>query len=122
MGGAQGQVDHPYHALVLHAEETSGSRRKLDLELRAYDAGAAFRLVVPPQSGMEQVRIASEATGFAFPANYACLGVRQTEFANSHEGEYAPVTARELDPDALYDLPLVCRTGRGGETVAISES
>ena len=122
VGGPQRRVDHPYRAMVVHAEEASGSRRKLDLELRAYDGGAALRLAVPPQPGMATVRIAAEATGFAFPANYACLGVHQKELANSHEGEYAPVAARDLRADGYYDLPLVCRTGRGGETVAIAES
>ena len=116
------QVTSPYHALVVHVQEAGGTRRKLDVELRAYDTGVALRLVVPPQRGMQQVRIAAETTAFAFPSNYACLGVHQTEYANSHEGEYAPVAANNLRADGFYDLPLVCRTGRGDETVAIAES
>lgn len=119
---AHGHAVRPYRSTVVHAQEAGGARRRIDLEVRAYDAGAAIRLVVPPQPGVKMVRIAAETTGFAFPADYACLAVHQAELANSHEGEYAPVAARDLRTDGYYDLPLVCRTGRGGETVAITES
>ncbi|MBB5711803.1 glycoside hydrolase family 97 protein [Sphingomonas xinjiangensis] len=120
--GTAREVDRPYAALMVHARERSGEQRLLDVELRAYDGGAAFRLVVPPQARMGLVRIGEETTAFRFPANYACLGVHQSELANSHEGEYMPVAANALKRRGYYDLPLVCRTGRGGETLAISES
>lgn len=62
------------------------------------------------------------STAFQLSSTYDCLGVRQTKYANNHEGEYRPLRPKEIAADTLLDLPLVCRTGRGGETVAISES
>lgn len=108
-----------YASLVIHTRVRS---RRLDWELRAYDDGVAFRLILPFQPGLARARIRRETTGFVFPADYRCLGVRQTRFANSHEGDYAPVRASAIGRGMLYDLPLVCRTGIGEGTLALSES
>lgn len=116
------EIVRPFAAMLVHAQEAQGARRKLDVEFRAYNAGAAFRLVVPGQAGMPTVKIGSETTAFRLPADYACLAVHQSKLSNSHEGEYAPVTVRNLRADGYYDLPLVCQTGRKRETLAITES
>ena len=112
----------PYGTLLIHAREIVGAHRRLDLELRAYDRGAAFRLTLPPQPGLDTVRIAGERTRLNFPRALDCLAVRHEKFVNSHEGDYAPVRADALRAGSLYDLPFTCMTGRGGETLAITES
>lgn len=112
----------PYRELVVAARESGGDHRRVNLRLRAYDTGAAFRLELPRQQAFDTVRIAAETTELRFPRDYACLAVRHKEYLNSHEGDYAPVRASRLQGDALYDLPLSCRTDRGDETVAIAES
>ena len=108
--------------LLVKARERGGSKRALLLRLRAYDQGAAFRLELPPEPREGNIRLAAETTALRFPRDYACLAVRHAKYLNSHEGDYAPVRASALQPDALYDLPLSCATGRGGETIAITES
>ena len=112
----------PYRELIVAAREGGGARRQVNLRLRAYDTGAAFRLELPRQPAFGSVRIAAETTELRFPRDYACLAVRHSEYLNSHEGDYAAVSVSALRRGALYDLPLSCRTGRGGETVAIAES
>lgn len=112
----------PYRELKVIARERTGAGRKLLLLLRAYDSGAAFRLILLPLGDTRATRVAAETTELRFPRDYACLAVRHTEYLNSHEGEYAPVRASRLRPDALYDLPVSCRTGKGGETIALAES
>ena len=120
--GAADRRTPAYTALIVHARETNGQHRRLDLELRAYDAGAAFRLVLRPQPRLTTVRITGETTSLTFPRDHSCLGVRHKKFFNSHEGDYAPVQASAIKPGDLYDLPLTCRTGRDGETFAVTES
>lgn len=112
----------PYRELMVAARESGGEHRQVSLRLRAYDTGAAFRLELPRQTAFDAVRIAGETTKLRFPRDYACLAVRHSEYLNSHEGNYAPVRVSKLQGGALYDLPLSCQTGRGGETVAITES
>ncbi|WP_242098401.1 glycoside hydrolase family 97 protein [Sphingomonas sp. CROZ-RG-20F-R02-07] len=110
-----------YGGLAVHVRERGGARRSFDLRLRAYDGGAAFRLVLPRRPGASY-RIAAETTELRFPRDYDCLAVAHSEYLNSHEGDYAPVRASALRAGALYDLPLSCRTGRSGEAIALAES
>ncbi|WBO21276.1 glycoside hydrolase family 97 protein [Sphingomonas abietis] len=118
--GKTSHVDDGYAQIIVHAEQQGGGHRKLDLVVRAYDTGAAFRLVLPAQPGLADVRIASEETQFNFPADYPCLGLNLGRYHNSHEGEFDPIDARHIRPHALYDLPLVCRAE--GASLALTES
>ncbi|MEP7005541.1 MAG: glycoside hydrolase family 97 catalytic domain-containing protein [Sphingomonas bacterium] len=109
-------------ASSITARERGGLRRSIRLETRACNGGAAFRLVIPPQSGLTQVRLAGESTRFVLPRNDLCLGARHTRYFNSHESDYAPTRLRSIAPGDLYDLPLTCVTGHGGEAYALTES
>ena len=120
--GKTSRVNDGYAEVVVHAQEAGGLRRRLDLVVRAYDAGAALRMVLPPQPGLQQVRITGESTRFAFTRDYACTGLNLGKYANSHEGEFDPIDARHIRPHDLYDAPLVCRTGEGATTFAVTES
>lgn len=118
--GKTSRVDDAYSEITVHAQETTGRMRKVDLVLRAYDAGAAFRMIIPPQEGLARVRVANETTRFAFPENYNCLGLNLGQYYNSHEGEFDPIQARFIRPHHLFDTPLVCRTAN--LTFALAES
>lgn len=120
--GKVSSVQDRYAEAVIHAQESGGARRRLDLILRAYDQGAAFRIVAPPQPGMEQAAVTGEETGFLFPRDYACLGLNIGQVHNSHEGEFDPVSAGMIRPHNRYDLPLVCQMGGGDGAFAITES
>lgn len=104
----------------LRARERDGQRRSVLIRLKALDGGAAFRIELPPASARREV--AAELTQLRFPRDYHCLAVSHTKLVNSHEGDYAPTRASALKPGTLYDLPLTCRTGRQGETIALAES
>lgn len=118
--GKTSQVDDAYSELTIHAQEGEGKGRRIDLVLRAYNGGAAFRLVLPQQDALDHVRVTGEATRFAFADNYDCLGLNLGQYHNSHEGEFDPVKARLIRPHHLFDTPLVCRTANA--TFAIAES
>jgi len=49
--GKTAQVDDSYSELTIHAQEAEGKARRIDLVLRAYNAGGAFRLVLPRRIG-----------------------------------------------------------------------
>jgi len=122
VNGKVASVRDGYSEATIHLEEQSGPHRKLDVNLRAYNQGAAFRAILPPQPNLSEVRIAGETTKFAFPHSYACLGLNLGRYHNSHEGEFDPIRARYIRPAALYELPLVCQTGFGASAFALTES
>ncbi len=116
------ETAQPYRELLIQARETGGDKRALLLRLRAYNSGAAFRIEQPRAAAARDTRLVGETTSLRFPRDYQCLAVSHTKYLNSHEGDYAPVSASALRPGILYDLPLSCRTGRGGEAIALTES
>jgi len=120
--GKVSAVDERYNQIVVHYAEAGGERRRLDVVVRAYDTGIALRYRVPQQPKLTSLRLVNELTQFAFPADYACTGLNLGSFGTSHEGEYDPVRASAIRPHNLYELPLVCRTGDAGPTIAIAEA
>jgi alpha-glucosidase len=75
-----------YNSLVAHYMQNGSLGRRLDIEIRAYDDGVAFRYILPRSTPLEEILIRDEATEF----NFADPG------ALSH-----------LDSKPDYDLPLV---------------
>ena len=112
------------HELLLELEDArpAKSRRKLQLVVRAYDNGVAFRYRLPPPQGPSPVSISAELTRFDFPEDYLCWGSDLGAFDTSHEGEFKPFRASEIKAGSLFDAPLVCVTGQGDVTFAIAEA
>jgi alpha-glucosidase len=75
-----------YNSLVAHYMQNGSLGRRLDVEIRAYDDGVAFRYLLPRSTPLEEILIRDEATEF----NFAPPG------ALSH-----------LDAKPDYDLPFV---------------
>jgi alpha-glucosidase len=113
--------DH-YNELTVSLEEQQSPGRKLELIFRAYDDGAAFRYLLPAQSGMKSVEIAAERSEFRFPTDLDCWALQLGSFTTSYEGEYDRITSNRISKDAIIGLPLVARTRDEAVTFAISEA
>lgn len=120
--GKVAKVAERYNEITIHFAEAAATARRLDVVVRAYDTGTALRYVVPAQPNIGALRLVNELTQVAFPADYACTGLNLGSFGTSHEGEYDPVAASAIRPHNLYELPLVCRTGTDGPTIALAEA
>jgi len=118
VGKASLVQDH-FEEVVVHLVDAQ--QRRLDLVLRAYDDGVALRTIVPVQPKTDGAVIAGEETGFYFPRNYDCWGFNPGRFGTSHEGEFDPVEARHIRDHNLYDLPLLCETGKGAFLITESD-
>lgn len=109
--------DH-FNELVVVVEPPAEVLRELRWEFRAYDDGVAFRYVVPNGAGVETLEVRNEETDFLFAADYDCHGFAVGRFDSSHEGEFDPVRASLIREHHLYDLPLLCRTGKNAFAIA----
>ncbi len=58
-----------YNALTLKLAEPSDQRRRLDLEIRVYDEGVAFRLKLYRGGQVDDRKITKELTTFSIPDN-----------------------------------------------------
>jgi alpha-glucosidase len=109
--------DH-YNQRTVHFQERGGARRKMDVVLRAYDDGVAFRTVIPVQAATAAAIVRYERTGFYFPSAYKCWGFNVGKFGSSHEGEFDPVDTTRTRDHNLFDLPFVCETGKAAFALA----
>jgi alpha-glucosidase len=110
VAGKTSAVRDHFNEAVAHFVDAQ--RRQLDLILRAYDDGVAFRMIVPVQPAADGSAVAGEETGFYFPKDYRCWGFNVGRFETSHEGEFDPVDSRRIREHNLFDLPFLCETGR----------
>ncbi len=103
--------DH-YNQLTLEfvSSGSARARRKLELTLRAYDDGIAFRYRIHPRHRREIIRIEDELTRFDFTDDCDCWGLNLGTFVSGHEGEFRLMRASAIGEKDLLDVPLVCRT------------
>lgn len=107
-----------YNQLTVHLQERGGGKRRMDVILRAYDDGVAFRSVVPVQPSTSAAIVRYERTGFYFPSAYKCWGFNVGKFGSSHEGEFDPVDTARMRDHNLFDLPFACETGKAAFAIA----
>lgn len=67
--GENAQIKDNYQALTVHTVKSDNSIYKMDIEVRAYNEGVAFRFYFPENEKGTYYRIISENTEFTLPAN-----------------------------------------------------
>lgn len=110
-----------YREMVVHFREPAGARRQLDLMVRAMDKGVAFRTVLPVQPATAAALVRVEETEFRFPQAWRCWGFNVGHTGSSHEGEFDPVDTTRVREHNLFDLPVLCQTGRSAFALAESD-
>ena len=63
--GKRRQVRDHATEIAIELVEAAAPRRRLDLVVRAYDDGAAFRYAIPRQPGLETFQLEQHGQGFA---------------------------------------------------------
>jgi alpha-glucosidase len=107
-----------HNQVTVHLQERGGQKRRMDVILRAYNDGVAFRTVIPVQPATAAAIVRYERTGFHFPAAYKCWGFNVGKFGSSHEGEFDPVDTTRTREHNLFSLPFVCETGNAAFALA----
>lgn len=118
--GSRSAVNDRYRSAEIDLVEPGTTGRRFTVIVRAYNDGVALRYRISDQPGLTQLRIVGERTAFAFPADTRCTGFNVGRFGSSHEGEFDPIDASAIRVHTLFDLPLLCATGR--TSFAITEA
>jgi alpha-glucosidase len=117
--------DH-FNELILTLQD---SGRTFAVVARAYNDGAAFRLTLPRQPGMDSFTVTRDATEFTFPGDERLWagwnnaeGAARPEggFIGSQEWRTLPSRLSTLNPAFKYGLPFLVQTPAA--YVAITES
>jgi len=105
-----------YNGAVIRFRESSGARRGLAIEVRAYNDGVAFRYLVPKGA---PVALKAEKTGFRFVGDPTC---ELSEYSGSHENSFNTLKLSQLDAAKLYDVPVLCASTSGRTHFAIAQA
>ena len=114
-------VDQLYYSVIIPLEETKSPFRKINLEVRAFDDGLAFRYELPAQKNWTEFSLTDEHTNFNLAGDPNVLALLLPNYTTSHEGEYTHSTFSKLKEDTLLDMPALF-TFPGPVYVAITEA
>lgn len=119
--GKASKIHSDCNRLLLPVQETGGLHRKLTIEVRIFNDGAAFRYVIPEWEGNKQVQITDETDAFNLTNNPRELVLFRQNYTTSHEGIYDRLPLQNIKPDTLMDMPALFEYPNG-TYVAITEA
>lgn len=91
--------------VVIPLEETAASFRKINLVVRAFNDGIAFRYEFPEQPNWKTYVMYDENTAFNVVDNPKFLGMYLPSYQTSHEATYSHVKYEEIKERNLMDMP-----------------
>jgi len=103
--GRNSQVNDRYNESAITLEEPRHHRR-LNLIIRAYNDGIAFRWVFPKQPGWTQYRLLAENTNIRLAGDPFLQASFLPGYTTSHEGRYTRLPFHEVKSDTLMDMPV----------------
>jgi alpha-glucosidase len=112
--------DH-YNSLTAEYLQNGTLGRRLNVEVRAFDDGIAFRYVVPWSNPLVDMLIVDEVTEFQFAKDAETYPLIVEDFKTRYEDQYNRITLSGIHPESLIALPfLVEQPGVGW--VAVTEA
>lgn len=98
-----------YNEAVLHLREKEGAQRMMDITVRVYNDGAAFRYTLFPTEVPGDRKITRELTEYRVPAgSYAWIGHNEAlGFTGSQESPFTKTPVAEMTATEVDLLPLL---------------
>ncbi|HEY4195074.1 MAG TPA: glycoside hydrolase family 97 N-terminal domain-containing protein, partial [Mucilaginibacter sp.] len=111
--GKSSKVHSVSNEVMIPITENGGLKRALNIEVRIFDDGAAFRYVIPGKAGWQNVEITDEANTFNLTNDPTALTLFRENYTTSHEGLYDRLPVSKIKPDTLMDLPALFEYPKG---------
>ena len=119
--GKASHVRSPYRELTVPLRGKTDREPRVELVVRAFNDGVAFRYRFLEQTGTDSLRIRRERMELNLAGNPTATVLPLRGFQNSHEGEYLVSTAEALPEQRLFDLPASFEFP-GGEVLSVTEA
>ncbi|HTD99111.1 MAG TPA: glycoside hydrolase family 97 protein [Mucilaginibacter sp.] len=111
--GKSSRVHSVSNDIVVTATEQTGLKRQLNIEVRVFNDGAAFRYQVPESKQWQNVEITDEANTFNLAHNPTALTLFRENYTTSHEGLYDKLPLSKIKADTLMDMPALFEFPKG---------
>ena len=103
-------ITNHYNELIVHLQETSNLKRKLDIVFRVFDDGMGFRYKFPKQSNLDSLVIADEETEFNMPTIRKAWWYPVHSDNSYYESIFRHTSVNKID---TANTPLVLETSEG---------
>lgn len=103
--GKTSSVSQPYKQAIIYLESLVGVKYRINLEIKVFNDGLAFRYVLPSQSSKLSYTLLNENTQFNLAGNPIVKALLLPNFTTSHEGLYTTASLNQIKADTLMDMP-----------------
>ena len=105
--GERSQIKDHYNSVVISLEKPDRSNYKMNIEVRAYNEGIAFRYTFPMHPDAVYNKITADLTDYTLPEN------AKTWNAKWAQGDYKQMTLSEWEDNIPYERPLTIQLPSG---------
>lgn len=103
--GKTKSVRNQYREVFIPLAERSGAERQINLVVRAFNDGLAFRYEFPEQKNWESYSLIDEQSTFKIARNPIVYTLFWGHYNNNHEGFYNVLPFSQVKEDTLMDMP-----------------
>ena len=104
VGKTKSVHDH-YKEVLIPLEQTTTSPKKINLVIRIFNDGLAFRYEYPSQNNWSSFILTDERSEFRLTGNPVVHTLFLPNFTSSHEGKYSTISFHDIKEDTLMDMP-----------------
>ncbi len=116
--GKTSLVNQPYKEATIYLQ---GEKYDVNVEVKAFNDGIAFRYVFPEQPGHRSVTLLEESSQFNVTGDPIIKALLLPNFLTSHEGLYSTAALSSIREDTLMDMPALLQFP-GNVYMAITEA
>jgi len=103
--GKTKKVHNVHRQAIIPLLEDTGTKRKINLVVRAFDDGIAFRYEFPEQPNWKEYSLTDENTSFNVAGNPKVTSLLFDNYSSSHEGLYQKQQLSNIPEKKLMDIP-----------------
>ncbi|RTL60807.1 MAG: glycoside hydrolase family 97 protein [Sphingobacteriales bacterium] len=100
--GKASSINQPYKKLII---PLAGEKYNINIEVKAFNDGLAFRYVFPKQANKSNFILLEEQSQFKLSGNPVIKALQLPGFTTSHEGLYTTAPISQIKNDTLMDMP-----------------
>ncbi|RZJ66385.1 MAG: glycoside hydrolase family 97 protein [Flavobacterium sp.] len=118
--GKNKNISEDYSDVQIKLTQTQKPFLQVDLHVKIFNDGVAFRYEFPKQKGLENLVIADEMSVFNFVQNPTAYALYRDNYLTSHEGLYTKTKLDSIPKNQLLDMPVLFELD--GAFVSITEA
>lgn len=105
VAGKSSHVEHAFREITVPLKESKAPYRQVDVVIRLFNDGAAFRYLFPEQEKWASYIMYDELTSFDLANNPEVLTMFLGSYRTSHEGMYSQMKYTDLPKNELIEMP-----------------